>query len=52
MDTEKSKKENNIKGAAYDCVLKCVHNREIENTGIDQVLVPVTQYEPLITGMP
>ena len=52
MDTEKSKKKHNIKGAAYDCVLKCVHNREIENTGIDQVLVPVTQYEPLITGMP
>lgn len=38
MDTEKNKKENNIKSAPYVCVLKCVHNREIEKTGIDQVL--------------
>ena len=42
MDTEESKKKNNIKGAAYDCVLTCVHDREIEKTGIDQVLVPLT----------
>ena len=34
MDTEKSKKENNIKGAAYDCVLKCVHNRELKILGL------------------
>ena len=35
MDTEKNKMKNNIKGAPYVCVLKCVHNREIEKTGID-----------------
>lgn len=29
-----------------------VHNREIEKTGIDQVLVPLTQNELLITDMP
>ena len=52
MDTEKSKKENKIKGAAYDCVLKCVHNREIEKTGIDQVSVPLTPNELLIADMP
>ena len=52
MDTEKSKKENKIKGAAYDCVLKCVHNREIVKTGIDQVSVPLTPNELLIADMP
>lgn len=52
MDTEKSKKENKIKGTAYVCVVKCVHNRKIEKTGIDQVLVPLTQNELLMADMP
>lgn len=52
MDTEKSKKQNKIKGAAYVCVVKCVHHRKIEKTGIDQVLVPLTQNELLMADMP
>ena len=52
MDTEKSKKKNNIKGATYVCVLKCVHNRKIEKTGIDQVSVPLTKNELLIADIP
>ena len=52
MDTEKSKKQNKIKGAAYVCVVKCVHHRKIEKTEIDQVLVPLTQNELLMADMP